>query len=148
HPGPVAARQTLSQRGRKPEARARGWFVPRWRFGLFLYRPRAEVAQRYPLPARMTNSASGGDLVPLHRQLQDVERRAVAHRLAHQRQRDVVHRDARRRLALVAAVVGVAVETDRHAVAVERLLEAAGAEEGEDRRRLAFDGRLDGGVVQ
>src|SRR5438128_10098557 len=42
----------------------------------------------------------------------------------------------------------VAVKSRRHLVAIERLLQAAGAKEREDRLGLAFDRHLDRGVMQ
>ena len=74
------------------------------------------------------------------RQFDQAEWRAVGEGLTHQRQRHVVDRDSAAGAPFGAARVGVAVEDGRRRVAVERLLQPAGAEEREDLRRLALDG--------
>ena len=68
--------------------------------------------------------------------------------LAQERGRDVVDGDAAVGAAFGRAVVGVAVDDGRHRIAVQRLLQAAAAQEREDLDRLALDGRADRRVVE
>src|SRR5262249_36121330 len=76
------------------------------------------------------------------------DRGLVAEGVAQERQRHVVDRHVALGPSLRLAVVRVTVEDQADRVAVQRLLQPAGPQEGEDGRRLALDGFLDGGIVQ
>src|SRR6185295_4900089 len=80
--------------------------------------------------------------------LENPERRMIREGVPQELQADVEDRHALRRLAFRLAAVGVAVEDGLDGIAGERLLQAAGAEEGEDLHRLALDRLLDRRVVE
>jgi FAD/FMN-containing dehydrogenase len=83
-----------------------------------------------------------------YRNLHHPERQPVRVRHGQDRHGHVVDRGGAFGAAFGLTAVGVAVEDGVDAVAVDRLFEAAGAEEGDDLGGLAFDGGLDRGVVQ
>ena len=57
---------------------------------------------------------------------------------------DVPHRDAARGLALLAAAMGVPVQHEVRAAAVDRLCQQVTAEEGIDFEALTYEGLLNG----
>src|SRR4051794_18925093 len=82
------------------------------------------------------------------RYLEYEEGRAIGELPLNQGHRHIVDRDARARLALEGASMGVPVEGSRHRIAGHRLLKPTRAEESEYLRRLSFHRLLYGRIME